>query len=491
MRCAAPYSSYTEEEFYLALKRYEREQKPSIIVFFKHIDPGQMADPGPQLKKVLAFRKKLEKSGKVLYRMFDEEKSFRLEMDKHLTDFVERKRKSLDGDVVVQLIPSALQPEIEKYRAELRRAIEELESLRAEAIRAKQDAEQVRATSTDPTVRADAAGRVAQATSADQSLAVAEHAAKSALDGRIEEARQAFAKALDGTTNTRVLFLGFEFFERIGELAEAERLARRALAISGPDAEIGPTADAYNYLGRLLLIRGDINGAETMLRRALVIFEKLGQVEGMAKEYGNLGLILQTRGDLEGAEAMHRKALDIDEKLGRLEHVATHYGNLGLLLRTRGDLDEAEVMHCKSLGINEKLGRLEGMAVQYGNLGLVSRSRGDLERAEAMHRKALEIDEKLGRLEGMATHYGNLGVVLEAAATSTVPKGCTASRWRSRRSSVGSKALRTSMATWASSCRCAATWMGLRRCTASRWRSRRNSAGSKAWPAITATSALS
>jgi len=52
----------------------------------------------------------------------------------------------------------------------------------------------------------------------DQSLELAQNAAKAALEGKVEEARQGFAKALDGTTNLRALYLGYEFFHRIGEL---------------------------------------------------------------------------------------------------------------------------------------------------------------------------------------------------------------------------------------------------------------------------------
>ena len=46
-----PFTSYTEEEFYRALARHDRHGKPTIFVFFKHIEPGQMADPGPQLSE--------------------------------------------------------------------------------------------------------------------------------------------------------------------------------------------------------------------------------------------------------------------------------------------------------------------------------------------------------------------------------------------------------------------------------------------------------
>jgi tetratricopeptide (TPR) repeat protein len=411
---AKPYSSYTEEEFHRALARFEKDGKPTIFVFFKNIDAGQMADPGPQLAKVLAFRKQLEETRKVLHRGFDDEKSFGAEIDKHLTAFVEGKSETIDGDRALPIIPDSIQVELEKHREETKRALTELEQLRGGAERAKREAEQARAEAKDAIAEADAAKRVAESTAAAQLLKLAEDAAKAALEGRIEDARQGFAKALDGTTNTRVLNLGYEFFRRIGELVEAERLLRRWLAISGPEAERVSTAAAYGNLGVILQTRGDLDGAEAMFRKALAIDENLGWLEGVAIQYGNLGLIMDIRGDLDGAEAMLRKALEIDEKLGHEEGVARHCGNLGVILRTRGDLDGAEAMYLKAHAINEKLGRLEGMATHYGNLGQVLQARADFDGAEALYRKALAIDENLGRLQGMAKDYNNLGSVTEA-----------------------------------------------------------------------------
>ena len=43
-------------------------------------------------------------------------------------------------------------------------------------------------------------------------LEFAERASKAALEGRMEEARQDFAKATDGTTNLRVLYLASKFY---------------------------------------------------------------------------------------------------------------------------------------------------------------------------------------------------------------------------------------------------------------------------------------
>jgi hypothetical protein len=88
---AAPFTSYTQEEFYRALSRYEANGKPTIFMFFKRIDSGQIADPGRQLKKVLAFRNKLEKTRQIIYRSFDDEAGFEKEIDTHLVKFAQDK----------------------------------------------------------------------------------------------------------------------------------------------------------------------------------------------------------------------------------------------------------------------------------------------------------------------------------------------------------------------------------------------------------------
>jgi hypothetical protein len=115
---AAPYSSYTEEEFYRALALYEKTGKPTIYVFFKHIDPSLMADPGPQLTKVLAFRKKLEATRQVLYHGVADEAAFVTEIEKHLIAFHETPPKPLRPGEHVPILPDSVQAAIDKQNAE-------------------------------------------------------------------------------------------------------------------------------------------------------------------------------------------------------------------------------------------------------------------------------------------------------------------------------------------------------------------------------------
>lgn len=69
-------SSYTEEEFNRALRRFSATGKPQIFCLFKNIDIDSMADPGPQLTKVLEFRKRVELSDSIFYKSFNSTTEF-------------------------------------------------------------------------------------------------------------------------------------------------------------------------------------------------------------------------------------------------------------------------------------------------------------------------------------------------------------------------------------------------------------------------------
>jgi tetratricopeptide (TPR) repeat protein len=366
------YSSYTEEEFHRALDRFRKSTQPEIFVFFKKVDAASMADPGPQLSKVLEFRRSLEESHEVLYRLFEDENGFQEEIDRHLRAYARGEHLKPGGSSDKVLLP-----------LEYRKAVEEAKKA------AQREGDRVE----------------------ELASFLAEQAADLALSGRIEQARQSFARATEGTVNPEILRLAVEFYYRTGELSTAEELVYRIAALASSD--LSWAAVAYSWRGLIYLQRGELDKAEETHRKALETDERLGHQQGMATCYGNLGVIYNTRGDLDRAEEMHRKALEIHERLGHQRGMARHYGNLGVIYKTRGDSDNAEEMLCKALEIHERLGHQQGVAADYGNLGVIYKSRGDLEKAEEMHRKALEIHERLGDQEGIAIQYGNLGQIYE------------------------------------------------------------------------------
>ena len=397
-----PATSYTEEEFLLARQRWDKTQREPIIhVLFKQIDAAFLVDPGTQLKKVLKFKRKLERSGQALTLSFADEAGFRQEIDRLLRAAA---HQLTEGDGAPPPSPTRSpvplpEEQLQAVRAELAATQQRLEKLEAEL----QKHQQRPVGKQGPAAKAQRAKQTTRtqtkltfARREQTALRLAERAAKGALEGRVEEARQDFAKATEGTTNLRVLFLASQFYNRTGDLATAEELLERRLAISGLDAETADTAAALGNLGLIYRTRGELDRAEEMHRKALAIHEKLGRQQGVAIQYGNLGIVYGTRGELDRAEEMYRKSLAIEEKLGRHEGMASDYGNLGNLFRMRGELDRAEEMYRKSLAIDEKLGRQEGMANTYGNLGLVAEDRGEFDRARELWTKARDLYAKIG-----------------------------------------------------------------------------------------------
>ena len=383
---AKPYSSYTEEEFYRALERLKKEYNPEIFVFFKRVDAASEADPGPELKKVMDFRKQLEETRQVLYHYFDDDQSFVDEVDRHLRAYAKGELPKTGIDKGLVLLPASALAEIEQAKITAMQKSEEAERAHDSTSAALLKVEQIQ-------------------------LQIAEDAATLSREGKIEFARQKFSALVVESTNLRILYLSYEFYDRTGDLDSALSTLQKWLSLSGENEKTAATAAALGNLGNLYGTRGELEGAEEMFRKSLTIEEALGRKEGMANQYSNLGNLYSTRGELERAEEMFLKSLAIEEALGRKEGMASDYGNLGNLYSTRGELERAEAMFQKSLAISEALDRKEGMANQYGNLGILYGTRGELEHAEEMFQKSLAIDEALGRKKGMASNYGNLGIL--------------------------------------------------------------------------------
>jgi tetratricopeptide (TPR) repeat protein len=426
---AKPYSSYTEEEFYLALERWKKNDVPEIFVFFKRVDATSEADPGPQLKRVMDFRKQLEETRQVLYHYFEDDQSFVDEVDRHLRAYARGDLPKTDKQRDIVVLPST--------------AVEEIEKAKAIAIQKASEAKAARDAEKEAYLKIQT-----------MQFQMAEDAANLSREGKIEYARQKFAELVVETFDIRVLYLGYEFYSRTGDLDSALSVLKRWLTLSGPDEISILTANAYCNLGDIYKTRGELKDAEEMYQKSLAISEALDNKGGMACCYGGLGMLYRVRGELEYAEEMYKKSLVIEEFLGREVGMASDYGNLGVLYQSRGELefaeemyqkslaifvnlknemgmangygnlgslyqdqgrlDEAELMYQKSLNIEEGLGRKEGMASDYGNLGNLYQACGDFERAEEMYKKSLTIEEALGRKEGIASDYGNLGVLYGA-----------------------------------------------------------------------------
>ncbi len=394
------FSSGCEEEFRLAVECCENSLRHmrDVVILFKAVDPRHLADPGPQLQKVLDFKRETELRKRHFFKTFDGIPSFRQIVRGLLASWPLKHKRGIDSMAGLKVMPSVARrnvppagdPEIESAeRLANKGRLVEAEILFARAAVSGKN-------------KLDALNRYGQFL---------------LRRGRLRLAEEMYLRLIEFAEPGLQEWIALSYgnlgliYRTLGKLPQAEKMLKDALEINRELRLRVGMASNYSNLGAVYGIRGDLVEAETMHRRALEIDKELGRTEGMAIHYGNLGLIMRVKGDLPQAEAMHSKALEIHGNLGRREGMAIQFAGLGLVCENRGDFEHAEVMYRKALQINEELGRLKGVAIQYGNLGRIYRVRNDLDRAEEMHRRALEINEQLERRRGLAIQYGDLGEI--------------------------------------------------------------------------------
>ena len=195
----------------------------------------------------------------------------------------------------------------------------------------------------------------------------------------------------------------------LGELADAERFFREALAIGERLGRPDLVAPLYSSLGAVLESRGRLDEAEEMVR--LAIAKRSGNEAELAVNYGNLGIILSRQGRLSEAEILFREALVFHSRMGDSEGTARDLLNLARVSLELGNLADAEPSLLKGLVTYVKIGNRQGMATGFRDLAFLLTEKGDLQQAESLLREAMALSRQLGDRAGVADLYQGLGLV--------------------------------------------------------------------------------
>jgi len=354
------FSSGTEEELNVALKCLLDDGKPmrQVVMFFKGVPAPQMADPGEELQKVLAFRKSIEAANTHLFHSFDEVEEFVKWLRRHLASW--RRGAVAEGG-------AAIHPP-------------------------------------GPMATEAPAGPVP-----DEVTEALDKAAKLANEGKLTEAEAEYARLIVQTDSLEALNQYGVFLMRVSRLAQAQVMFERVGVLAQLRDDDRAMVMSFGNLGILCGIRGNLAGAEEMFEKVIAVGERSAWYGVIANAHGNLGLVYLGLEEIDKADSALRKALRIFESIGCLAGVANQYANLVLVHYARDEPTEAERALQESLAINKSIGRQREIAGNYGNLGLLHARRHELAKAEEMHRRALEMCGRLGDLNGMAQQYGNLG----------------------------------------------------------------------------------
>jgi tetratricopeptide (TPR) repeat protein len=229
-----------------------------IVAFFKAVDPSKLSDPGEQLRRVLDFKRELEREKTMLFSTFDDNANFEHQLRRHLAKWV----RDHEGEKAGRPNDGA----------------------------SRQVAEQP-----IPPLSPPASGAPNEASHGEQMLEKADWLAN---NGHITDAETLFARAT-AKGNDPLAFIRYGIFlTRLGRFSQAQVMSERVL-------ELASGEEAIHRL------RGELDESERMLVQSVASHQRTNSQEEIAKDLGKLGLVALARGLFDQAEQSLQKSLEI------------------------------------------------------------------------------------------------------------------------------------------------------------------------------------
>ncbi|MCB9308082.1 MAG: tetratricopeptide repeat protein [Lewinellaceae bacterium] len=149
--------------------------------------------------------------------------------------------------------------------------------------------------------------------------------------------------------------------------------------------------------------------ADARLHEAIKLAQKLNFSSGEASAWNGLGVVEEIRGNLEAAEQHYRQALRLRRNIGNQKEIASSLNNLGVLLEMQGRFDSALVFHRENLNIQRELLDTVRIARALFNISAAYQEMGLYPEAQSHLLDARLILEALGDRDGIAKVYTQLG----------------------------------------------------------------------------------
>ncbi len=149
--------------------------------------------------------------------------------------------------------------------------------------------------------------------------------------------------------------------------------------------------------------------ADSLLQVAIRLAQQVHFKKGEAIAWNGLGVVEEVRGNLAQAAIYYKKALDIRRQLGDLGDIGASLNNLGVLNEMAGHFDSALVIHRENLQIQKQLRDTVKMARALFNLAAAHQEMGLYPEAQNYLLEARLILETRNDQDGIAKVYTQLG----------------------------------------------------------------------------------
>ena len=213
--------------------------------------------------------------------------------------------------------------------------------------------------------------------------------------------------------------IGWEL--KVSQPDSAKAYLKRSIEIAERKELWDPQADAYNYIGILESIRGNVDEASDNWEASLQIRIDIDDKKGQAKIYNNLGILYKNKNDFTKAIQYYRQAELIYEELNNPVKAGNLSYNIAKLYDEFGHFSQAIEYTYKYLNNLEERSSLEGLdeeelfdlksseADAYNLLGTVKYSLGRNTEAKQAYLKSLAISTSMNDANQLANVFNNLG----------------------------------------------------------------------------------
>ncbi len=171
------------------------------------------------------------------------------------------------------------------------------------------------------------------------------------------------------------------------------------------------SALAFNNLGYLAEIKGDISNAIGNYIKSLKISEKIEDKIGIGYILNNIGFLYLDQGEIAKAKEYTFKSLKLYKETNTKNGIAYALNTLGLIYIKNNEANKGLECFTNSLKIREEINDKFGISVSLNNIADFYNSEGKFALALEYSSKSLKITEELGDKRGIAYLLNNIAAL--------------------------------------------------------------------------------
>jgi adenylate cyclase len=234
--------------------------------------------------------------------------------------------------------------------------------------------------------------------------------------GRREEEQVALRalEAMPDAPTYEVAHLWGQYYEAVGDYAQAQAAVERALAASREQGDRVNEANSQAQLGRIARRQANYERAKGCCQHALDLCPgdtdcSPEEATVIAKTLNELGIVQRQQGDFNEARGCYERALELSRQSGNRIGEAEVLTSLGVVAYYQRDFAEALHYHRRALEIRRAVGDRVGEGMSLYSFAQVNLETGDYVQAEHDYLAALSIQQAVGNRFEESNVWNGLG----------------------------------------------------------------------------------